>query len=68
MGRYMLKVVIGGWAQSIPIDYNMEVKTGRQTWEELPAGYYLQVQHYLDILHLLHGSLTPKPAEQEQVY
>ena len=30
----------------------IEVKTGRQTWEELPAGYYAQVQHYLDILDL----------------
>jgi putative phage-type endonuclease len=30
----------------------IEVKTGRQTWESLPMGYYAQVQHYLDILGL----------------
>lgn len=30
----------------------IEVKTGRQTWETVPAGYVAQVQHYLDILDL----------------
>jgi predicted phage-related endonuclease len=30
----------------------IEVKTGRQTWETVPAGYHAQVQHYLDILDL----------------
>jgi putative phage-type endonuclease len=36
----------------------IEVKTGRQTWEDLPAGYYLQVQHYLDILGLQRAALV----------
>lgn len=36
----------------------IEVKTGRQTWEELPAGYYAQVQHYLDILGLQRAALV----------
>jgi putative phage-type endonuclease len=36
----------------------IEVKTGRQTWEELPAGYYLQVQWYLDILGLKKAALV----------
>lgn len=30
----------------------IEVKTGRQTWETVPAGYVAQVQHYLDILDM----------------
>lgn len=30
----------------------IEVKTGRQTWETVPAGYQAQVQWYLDILDL----------------
>lgn len=30
----------------------IEIKTGRQTWETVPAGYVAQVQHYLDILDL----------------
>jgi putative phage-type endonuclease len=30
----------------------IEVKTGRQTWESVPAGYVAQVSHYLDILDL----------------
>ena len=30
----------------------IEVKTGRQTWETVPAGYRAQVLHYLDILDL----------------
>jgi putative phage-type endonuclease len=36
----------------------IEVKTGRQTWEELPAGYYAQVQHYLDVLGLQKAALV----------
>lgn len=36
----------------------IEVKTGRQTWEDLPAGYYAQVQHYLDILGLKRAALV----------
>jgi predicted phage-related endonuclease len=36
----------------------IEVKTGRQTWEELPAGYYMQCQHYLDILGLNKAALV----------
>jgi len=36
----------------------IEVKTGRQTWEELPAGYYAQVQHYLDVLGLEKAALV----------
>lgn len=30
----------------------IEVKTGRQTWETVPAGYVAQVNHYMDILDL----------------
>lgn len=30
----------------------VEVKTGRQTWETVPAGYVAQVHHYMDILDL----------------
>jgi putative phage-type endonuclease len=36
----------------------IEVKTGRQTWEELPAGYCAQVQHYLDVLGLQKAALV----------